>query len=259
MTIRISTLILLLMIAINLLIGCSVVGQKTAIEPKPTADYIGDPYLWIPDIEYMIGVVQSRQMKTVSSPVIPAEKQKRIREIFFLDLTKEQKDRMEIEMLVEGLTDLDATKYLLTSYYNRMNVSTKSLDGYTQLYAQKALDTTPNDFTTLYVWTVAHPHETTALPVYRKLLKIMPNSKRVLHRLADYLFRHYYFSEEEKGHSMIEEAVDFLIDEQQKEIYTYLYDQLSMPRGQQARISMIISFLEDFKEVTRKKGEKEQK
>ncbi|RKU09252.1 hypothetical protein C6501_15585 [Candidatus Poribacteria bacterium] len=226
MTIRIDTLIFLLMIIITLLIGCSVAGQKTAIEPKPTADYIGDPYLWIPDIEYMITVVLSRQKRNVSYPVISPEKQKRLREIFLLDLTKEQKDLMKIEILVEGLSDLDAAKYLLTSYHSP-NVSRKTLDGYTQLYAQKALDKTPNDFTTLYVWTAAHPLETTALPIYRKLLKMMPNSKHVLHRLANYLYYHYRFSGEKgQGRIMIEEAVDFLTDEQHKEIYIYLCDLL---------------------------------
>ena len=46
---------------------------------------------------------------------------------------------------------------------------------YQREYAQKALDQKPNDYHTLYVWTLAQTDPTNREQGYSKLLKLNPN------------------------------------------------------------------------------------
>lgn len=73
----------------------------------------------------------------------------------------------EIDILVEGLDNLSAAKYLKALVYN----------DYAREYAEKALAENPNDFETLFIWTRLRPPNEDAdrIAGYRKLLEMDPN------------------------------------------------------------------------------------
>ena len=109
-------------------------------------------------------------------PEISEEKRKRISALYDGNSwdkdpswAKEGPPREEVDILVEGLNNLSAAKYL------------KALGGYgdyAREYADKALADNPNDFETLFIWTqLRSSNETVEKELgYRSLLEMDPNS-----------------------------------------------------------------------------------
>ena len=88
--------------------------------------------------------------------------------------------RAEIEILVEGMDNLSAARYL------RMQ---SGYDEFVREYAAKALNEDPDNFDALYIFTQAQDLETDRETGFRKLLEIDPNFVPALSKLGVILAR----------------------------------------------------------------------
>ena len=88
--------------------------------------------------------------------------------------------REEVEILVEGMDDLSAARYL------RMQ---GGYDEYVREYAAKALNEDPDNFEVLYIFTQAQDLEADRETGFRRLLEMDPNFVPVLSKLGVILAR----------------------------------------------------------------------
>ena len=176
----------------------------SALIPKgasPPDEYHGDILYWIPGMEYetIVNVDGTRESKIV----LPDHKEKNDRVHKALGKLKveyaaqgksasdEEARQISIEIWTDGFSALNAAKFL--------GAGGGALDGkYAIEFAQKALDENPNDFHTLYLWSILHDFnggpfynrelEDKAESGYRRLLEMNPNSVPVLHSLGYHLY-----------------------------------------------------------------------
>jgi len=94
-------------------------------------------------------------------------------------LTLEQREQLAVEILVEGFSALDAAKFLISFNYGYEKNARE--------YADAALASNPDDFTTLYVWTYLQPEDANRIQGYRRLVEMNPNSVRALLKLGGLL------------------------------------------------------------------------
>jgi len=111
-------------------------------------------------------------------------------------LTQDQLTQLEVEILVEGFSALDAAKFLASyeEVYGK----------YAREYADAALASNPDDFTTLYVWTYLQPEDANRIQGYRRLVEMNPNSVYALLDLGMYLI----YAEKPLGNAV--EAIPYL-------------------------------------------------
>lgn len=184
------TLNTLLLLTTLIFGSCSDREQKAA--PNPTAqtppdDYYGDPLFWIPSIEYETNRTTAGDL--FSDPVIPTEKRDRINDVHNLrwregskHLTQEQMDRMEVEILAEGMSALDVAKLIVvTGQWN---------EKYAREYALQAIEETPDNFEAHVILTELQPVLADKEAGYRRLLEWNPNSLPVLLGLGAWVKDH---------------------------------------------------------------------
>ena len=180
----------------------------TVTGTKPSPDYVGGikgDFLWIPEFEYEW---ENEELPEATLPVAPnhAEKwarfEKRYREAWYElrqmaeDVTSEklrddmiretemQLDNLHAEIMTEGMSPLNAAKYLMAH-----DISTE----HRRKYAQQAVDENPNDYHTQLIWTWAQYGQTDygmdkVLEGYRRLLEIRPNSAYALYNVGRFTY-----------------------------------------------------------------------
>ena len=199
-----------------------------------TFDYKGDPYLRIPNMMYQTSFVFINGFDNfagkpfggptqTSLPVLPLtlSQEKRLRNIL---RTRDDASQMAIEISVEGLSNLDAARYLLTAHDLPDFVRSEDAYLYAHRYAHKAVEENPDDFSTLYVWLVVSQYRRSVeLSMFHTLLKLKPQAIEVLRTLGFHLHRLYL---NETGRTQkrntLTAATDFLNKEQLKKIYEEL-------------------------------------
>jgi len=156
-------------------------GDAHPPNSEPAA-YHGDPHFWIPGIAYEELITAHGEY--TSEPIIPQEKRERLMDVSNLPyreetkhLTLDQRNQLRVEILVEGFSALDAAKFLISTGYEK----------YARDYADAALASNPDDFTTLYVWTYLQPEDANRIQGYRRLVEMNPNSARALLNLGGLL------------------------------------------------------------------------
>lgn len=220
---RIETLTILLLITVYLLTGCNKSKEQTAqpapvdtprtIIKTPTNDktkdpllgdagkvpvppslpkiaepeipdyYKGDPYFYIPSIEYEIHT--STADGDVSYPLLSLQIQQKLDNLGVWSasgqimteagpITQEQRTRMEYDIIAEGFSDLEMAQFIILTGLSDTSVK------YAAEYAQKALDENPNDYETLYVWTRVQMDPAKSEQGYRRLVDMNPNSAYLL-------------------------------------------------------------------------------
>ncbi len=168
-------------------------GMTETGEPPPV-DYHGDPLLWTPNLAYTLHPTSPflENFPRKSSPVLPGETARRLEELQHLlwteegvlyfknhetPVTKEQRARIELAILAEDLPALAVAKYIFVTGYWDIT--------YAQEFAAQALEASPDDFNTLYVWTILQPDETPEkIAGFRHLLEMQPDSARILRELG---------------------------------------------------------------------------
>ena len=160
-------------------------GMTETGEPPP-AEYHGDPLLWTPSLEYTLHPTSPflENFPWESSPVLPGETARRLealRGVYWgpdgKPLTADQRARMELAILAEDLPPLAVAKYIFVTGYWDIT--------YAQEFAAQALEASPDDFNTLYLWTTLQPDETPEkIAGFRHLLEMQPNSARILRELG---------------------------------------------------------------------------
>ena len=165
----------------------------TVTGTAPPPDYQGNPILWIPEFDYEWNVDDklvpiapnhtekwARYEKRVrkdryesSQKTEGITSQKRVYQII-RELEAQLRD-FQAEVMTEGMTPLNAAKYLIAH-----NINTE----HKQQYAQQALDENPDDYHTLLVWAYVQDFEKKP-EAFRRLLKMRPNAAYVLYRLGD--------------------------------------------------------------------------
>lgn len=160
-------------------------GMTETGEPPP-AEYHGDPLLWTPSLEYTLHPTSPflENFPRESSPVLPGETARRLealRGVYWgpegKPLTADQRARMELAILAEDLPPLAVAKYIFVTGYWDVT--------YAQEFAAQALEASPDDFNTRYLWTTLQPDETPEkIAGFRHLLEMQPNSARILRELG---------------------------------------------------------------------------
>ena len=176
-------------------------------EPPPD-EYYGDPLFWIPGMEYE--TFYSAPDEPYSEPILftTAERTRRIDARYgeLLSVQSEELTPVEdstlynqatVDILTEGVSALDAAKVLAMKLgYNEARP-----------FAQVALDTNPDDFHTLLLWTTLQfdpfpksyleekAWRERAVAGYRRLLEMNPNSARVRYDLGNLLSDYQEFEE----------------------------------------------------------------
>ncbi len=175
----------------------------TATGTAPPSDYKGNPIFWIPAFEYELES-DITEKYAVSLPIAPnrAEKMARFEqhekefddkfeeelknvtdvtsEKLLLQIYKVNQSKLKVikaEIMTEGLTPLNAAKYLIAHNMNTDHVLK---------YVQQALDENPNDYHTLLVWTEAQVDLDKRREAYQRLVKMRPNAPYTLYRLGRY-------------------------------------------------------------------------
>ena len=180
-------------------------SQPKIVAPKTPDDYKGNPYLYIPNIEYETHI--RSHLGEISAPLLSPHIQQKLDEMYIWaeddkmmtkegPTTKEEYTRMRLDIIAEGFSDLDMAKYLILVGYPD--------DKYVKEYAQKALNANPNDYQTLYVWTQAQTEQAKRVIGYRKLFEQNPNSSEILFFLGTHL------AWEGKTRGEAEKAIDYL-------------------------------------------------
>ena len=150
----------------------------------PPDDYYGDPLYWIPGIDYE--TVGSTGGLPSSVPILPPEKQRRLealRGVYWgpdgKPLTADQRARMELAVVAEGMAAVDVAKLIVELGWWPKK--------YAREFAQQALEASPDDFNTLYLWTTLQQETPTRVEGFRRLLRMKPNSARILLELGSNL------------------------------------------------------------------------
>ncbi len=160
-------------------------SQPKIIVPKTPDSYKGDPYFYIPDIKYQMRLTSDGI--AYSYPLLPQQIQQKLKDIQEpIAEEVEEVYRRKLNILAEVLSDLDMAKYLLDHgrelfrWYDEV---------YAIEYAQKALDKEPDDYQTIYVWSVSHMGLDSEKVEYgfRRLVELNPNSAEVLYQLGLHL------------------------------------------------------------------------
>ena len=146
------------------------VPQVASIKPPRTPDtFESDPYFYIRDIEYerLVGSHGGQGSKPIISSDTLDEQGYARRE---RGETTPTLDREIVEILTEGLSPLDAAKFLhLEGSYSEFAME----------YAQQALDAAPDDYTTLHVWTYVQEDRVLREQGLRRLLSMNPRSAQL--------------------------------------------------------------------------------
>ena len=174
----------------------------------PSDKYYGDPLFWIPGMAYE--TFYSAPDEPYSKPILftTAERTRRI-DARYGELLSVQSEKLTpvedatlyhqatVDILTEGMSALDAAKVLAMKLgYNEARP-----------FAQVALDTNPDDFHTLLLWTTLQfdpvpesyleekAWRERAVAGYRRLLEMNPNSARVRYDLGNLLSDYQEFEE----------------------------------------------------------------
>lgn len=160
-------------------------GEKAVSNKNnPPVDYHGDPLYWISGVEYELVCGSNGEID--SYPIIPDEKSEQISEAFTRYRAKqgkrvsnEQAAEIEVKVLTEGMSALDAAKYIKVTFGGPLYLN------YAREFADRALNENPDDFNVRLIWTELQPTRSEKkIKAYRKLMKIEPNHARVLFGLA---------------------------------------------------------------------------
>ncbi len=147
-----------------------VAEQVASIKPPKTPDtFESDPYFYIRGIEYerLIDSHGGRGSTPIISFYTLDEKRYARSEN---GETAPTLDREIVEILTEGLSPLDAAKFLhLEGSYSEFAME----------YAQQALDAAPDDYTTLHVWTYVQEDRVLQEQGLRRLLSMNPRSEQL--------------------------------------------------------------------------------
>lgn len=182
----------LILVSVWLAAGCQQNAQRTPIPPTaetpataqlentPPDDYYGDPLYWIPGIDYE--TVGSTGGLPSSVPILPPEKQRRLealRGIYWgpdgKPLTAEQRARMELKVVAEGMAAVDVAKLIVEIGWwpNRYE--------YAREFAQQAIASDPDNFEAHLLLVELHDGSLEEWEAgYRRLLAWKPNSLPVL-------------------------------------------------------------------------------
>ena len=184
-------------------------SQQQKILPLQTpADYRGDPYFYIQDIEYE-KIIKGGEGYG-SYPILPPHIEQKLKEIRIWSenngwmtpegpITDDEFQRMRLGIISEGFTDLEMAKYFILIGLSTANTK------YAQEYAQKALDANPDDYQTLYVWTQTQTEDSKRIQGTRKLLEQNPNDAKMLFQLGSLLI-----DWEQKTKGAFEESIGYL-------------------------------------------------
>ena len=180
-------------------------GNVTETEPIPD-NYYGDLFYWIAGMTYE--TVYTSHGERSSIPVLSPEKYDEVSAAF--DAYREKHDKslsdteaaeIEVEILTEGMSALDAAKYIKVAREGALYLK------YAREFAECALSDNPDDFQTLLVWTELQPAGTEEkVKGYKRLLEMNPNFVRALVGLATNLDQTY----QDKKVRLLEKAVTLL-------------------------------------------------
>lgn len=182
--------------------GTMPTSQPKIIAPKTPDSYKGDPYFYIPSIEYQMRLTTDG--RAYSYPLLPQHTQQKLKDIQEpIAEEVEEVYRRKLNILAEVLSDLDMAKYLmdhgreLFRWYD---------EEYALEYAQKALDKEPDDYQTIYVWSVIHTGLDAEKVEYgfRRLVELNPNCAEMLYDLGLHLVL------QAENRADYEEAIGFL-------------------------------------------------
>lgn len=157
--------------------------QVELIQPPIVPDdFLGDPYFYIPNISYQILI--SSNGGSFSVPMVSDDIVAKLHDIYewrVKNLGKSftfDKTRVRVEIMVRGLSPLDAAKFLhLEGNYPKFAME----------YAQQAIDENPDDYTTLHVWTYVQEDRALRERGLRSLLSMNPRSPKLNLDLGFYL------------------------------------------------------------------------
>ena len=151
---------------------------------SPPDDYYGDPLYWIPGIDYE--TVGSTGGLPSSVPILPPEKQRRLealRGIYWgpdgKPLTAEQRARMELKVVAEGMAAVDVAKLIVEIGWwpNRYE--------YAREFLQQAIEEDLDNFEAHLLAVELHDGSLEEMEAeYRRLLEQRPNSLPVLVNLG---------------------------------------------------------------------------
>ena len=144
----------------------------------PPDDYYGDPLYWIPGIDYE--TVGSTGGLPSSVPILPPEKQRRLealRGVYWgpdgKPLTADQRARMELEVVAEGMAAVDVAKLIVELGWWPKK--------YAREFAQQAIASDPDNFEAHLLLVELHDGSLEEWEAgYRRLLAWKPNSLPVL-------------------------------------------------------------------------------
>lgn len=160
--------------------------QREPIQPPIVPDdFLGDPYFYIPNISYQkLVTMNGDDSGSFSVPVVPDDIVAKLHDIYewrAKNLGSSftfDKTRVRVEIMVRGLSPLDAAKFLhLDGHYPKFAME----------YAQQAIDENPDDYTRLYVWTYVQEDLTLKERGLRSLLSMNPRSPKLNLDLGFYL------------------------------------------------------------------------
>jgi len=177
-------------------------SQPKIIVPKTPDSYQGDPYFYIPNIKYQMRLTTDGS--AYSYPLLPEQIQQKLKDIQEpIAEEVEEVYRRKLNILAEVLSDLDMAKYLM---YHGGELFKWYDEKYAIEYAQKALDKEPDDYQTIYVWSVCHMALDSEKVEYgfRRLVELNPNSAEVLSELGLHLVL------QAENRADYEEAIGFL-------------------------------------------------
>ena len=175
-------------------------SQPKIIVPKTPDSYKGDPYFYIPTIEYQMRLTTDGI--AYSYPLLPQQTQQKLKDIQEpIAEEVEEVYRRKLNILAEVLSDLDMAKYLM---YHGHELFRWYDEEYAIEYAQKALDKEPDDYQTLYVWTRIQEDPEKTEYGCRRLVELNPNSAEDLFHLGLHLVL------QAENRADYEEAISFL-------------------------------------------------
>lgn len=155
---------------------------STETREVPPDDYYGDPLLWIPGIDYE--TVGSTGGLPSSVPILPPEKQRRLealRGVYWgpdgKPLTADQRARMELEVVAEGMAAVDVAKLIVEIGWWPKK--------YAREFLQQAIEEDLDNFEAQLLAVELHDGSLEEMEAeYRRLLEQRPNSLPVLVNLG---------------------------------------------------------------------------
>ena len=188
--------VVLALVSLWLAAGCQQQTQRTPTPPRaetpataqlentPPDDYYGDTLYWIPGIDYE--TVGSTGGLPSSVPILPPEKQRRLealRGVYWgpdgKPLTAEQRARMELKVVAEGMAAVDVAKLIVEIGWwpNRYE--------YAREFLQQAIEEDPGNFEAHLLAVELHDGSLEEMEAeYHRLLEQRPNSLPVLVNLG---------------------------------------------------------------------------